>query len=312
MRYIRLVVVLLIIAFFMAIFFSYQGWRRLAANTPDQGMLHEIAAESELQFLIIGDQGSGSSEQKKVAEAMESLCNKGSINGVLLLGDNFYPKGVSSSKDSQWQEKFENVYLKGCLGMLRFYSTLGNHDYKGKAEAQIEYGYESPNWFLPGRFYGLRLGELLEIINIDTTMLDFCFNEKNCSLDFLMSRLSAPKTTQWRIVMGHHPMRSSSTKGFTYDGHDFRAMILRKQICGRADLALFGHSHHLELRKDDDCATPFAIIGGGGAGLVKVQPQGEPLFLKSTYGFGLLGLSKQEMRLSFYNENGEELFKKTF
>src|SRR5262245_55898356 len=60
-----------------------------------------------LQFFAFGDWGTGDDPQKQVADAVTSFCQTQHCDFGLLLGDNFYPAGVSSTADIQWQDKFE-------------------------------------------------------------------------------------------------------------------------------------------------------------------------------------------------------------
>ena len=52
-----------------------------------------------VQFIAVGDTGSGHKEQYLVAETMENLCKNKPINSILLLGDNIYEEGVDSVND---------------------------------------------------------------------------------------------------------------------------------------------------------------------------------------------------------------------
>lgn len=289
-----------------AVFGAYLQWMARAADSPGQGVELDRSAGATLKLLVFGDQGSGSAHQKAVAESLEAKCRTG-IDGVLLLGDNFYPHGVSSVDDPQWKTKFEEIYGGPCLLKTPFYVTLGNHDYQGSPLAVIQYSDLSPRWIAPGRFYGVKFGALLELIDFDTSIADWCFSVKDCSFSFLLSSLAKPKSTAWRLVAGHHPLRSSSLKGFTYDGNDPRAFFMRKAICGKADIALFGHSHHLEMRRDRDCETPYAVLGGGGGDVAKVSPNGKPVFLHEGFGFGQLTVTRDELNLDFYDEAGSLL-----
>lgn len=287
-------------------FAAYLRWMYRAADSPGQGVELGRPAGPILKLLVFGDQGSGSEHQRAVAASLEAKCRTG-IDGILLLGDNFYPHGVSSVQDPQWKTKFEEIYGGPCLLKTPFYVTLGNHDYQGSPLAVIQYSDVSPRWVAPGRFYGVKFGALLELIDFDTSIADWCFSEKDCSFSFLQHSLAKPKTTAWRLVAGHHPLRSSSLKGFTYDGNDPRAFFMRKAICGKADIGLFGHSHHLEMRRDPDCETPYAILGGGGGGSAKVSPNGKPVFLREGFGFGQLTVTREELNLEFFDEAGSLL-----
>ena len=65
------------------------------------GPLHVEKADVEhLKFFVIADSGSGRKEQGEVAQAMEARCIAGSpFDAILMLGDNIYPSGVTSTDD---------------------------------------------------------------------------------------------------------------------------------------------------------------------------------------------------------------------
>ncbi len=57
---------------------------------------------------------------------------------VVAVGDNFYEDGVASVTDPHWQNSFEKVYTAPSL-QVPWWAVLGNHDYHGNCDAQIEY-----------------------------------------------------------------------------------------------------------------------------------------------------------------------------
>lgn len=65
---------------------------------------NETTKQKSLRFIAVGDVGSGSPDQYKVAEAMKNKCNSDGCDFVLLLGDNIYNDGVDSIAD---------IYLAG-------------------------------------------------------------------------------------------------------------------------------------------------------------------------------------------------------
>jgi hypothetical protein len=65
---------------------------------------------SAVTFVALGDMGDGGSEQRDVAHAMASVCQRESCDFVLGLGDNIYPHGVRSVDDPAFQDKFEHPY----------------------------------------------------------------------------------------------------------------------------------------------------------------------------------------------------------
>jgi hypothetical protein len=64
---------------------------------------------------------------------------------IVSTGDNFYPSGVASVQDPLWKRSFEDVYTAFSL-QEEWYPVLGNHDYDGDAQAQIEYSRISRRW----------------------------------------------------------------------------------------------------------------------------------------------------------------------
>src|SRR5262249_10265627 len=70
---------------------------------------------------------------------------------VVTTGDNFYD-GVTSLHDAHWQESYEAVYHRPSL-QIPWYVVLGNHDYQGSVQAQLDYAYLSARWCLPAPDY---------------------------------------------------------------------------------------------------------------------------------------------------------------
>jgi hypothetical protein len=148
-------------------------------TVPRTVLTHEMMAKlndpREVRLIFVGDTGSGQAHQLSVARQMEELCQSVQPAAVVMLGDNFYHEGVQTVDDPLWQERFEQVYTGACLDQLSFYAILGNHDYRGSADAQIAYSQAgSGKWMMPARYYSLRFGEILELGAIDSNIPDQC------------------------------------------------------------------------------------------------------------------------------------------
>lgn len=198
-----------------------------------------------LEFISYGDAGKGSPEQQLVADQM-SLYVADAANDVtfiLNLGDNFYEDGVDSVTDPLWTDRFEDVYDQSTLN-IPFYSILGNHDYRGDIQAQLDY--VSPvndRWKMPARYYAIR--ETLP----DSTVIDFflidterIFYGDTDQLLWLEEQLES-SGARWIIVAGHRPL-------YSYGQHGSNgALIVRLQwlLDNRADLYIAGHEHDLQI-----------------------------------------------------------------
>ena len=96
------------------------------------------------RFLVIGDWGrEGRKDQRRTAAAMKQIAYEKKTEFVVGTGDNFYHWGVWSKGSHRWNTCFEGVYDK-CLG--DWYPVLGNHDYGGSVQAQLDYRHISPRW----------------------------------------------------------------------------------------------------------------------------------------------------------------------
>jgi hypothetical protein len=90
-------------------------------------------------FIVIGDWGYdeykwahgniNASCQKAIADKMLSTFRTlGDVQFIINVGDSFYPNGVASKEDVQWDIKWRNVYPPE-LRSVPWYSVYGNHDY---------------------------------------------------------------------------------------------------------------------------------------------------------------------------------------
>jgi tartrate-resistant acid phosphatase type 5 len=101
--------------------------------------------------------------------------------------DNFYKNskgldGVRSTHDIRWDEIWANVYLRGSMRRIPWYAVLGNHDYVGSIDAQVEKTGEEEMWNMPERQYvqvrALANGARMAMIFIDTNFLHHGYMQK--------------------------------------------------------------------------------------------------------------------------------------
>ncbi|XVF43467.1 hypothetical protein PTKIN_Ptkin02bG0042200 [Pterospermum kingtungense] len=67
---------------------------------------------------------------------MGKIGEKLDIDFVISTGDNFYDNGLEGVYDPAFRESFTKIYTAKSL-QKRWYSVLGNHDYRGDVEAQL-------------------------------------------------------------------------------------------------------------------------------------------------------------------------------
>jgi tartrate-resistant acid phosphatase type 5 len=270
------------------------------------GPLHvEKPDVDQLKFFVIADSGSGRAEQGEVAKAMEARClSGGPFDAILMLGDNVYPDGVSSTEDPLWQERIFQPYGSECLDKLPIYAVLGNHDYKGNPGAQIEMTLVNKRWYMPNRFYSQRFGTLLTLIAFDSELSEFCFKDSFCTYDYMLKAAKEYAAT-WTIVMSHHPLASTSERGHGHQG-GFRSFFIKPVVCNKADAWLAGHAHHMEHQIVDGCRIELFVSGGAGADLYPVEENTKSVkYAESRHGFLELQLTKEKMVTEFYDVAGD-------
>ncbi|KAJ2988524.1 hypothetical protein HDV02_005531, partial [Globomyces sp. JEL0801] len=112
-------------------------------------------ATDTYSFLVIGDWGAPAG-QKNIVKAMNDIAVRDDAKFMMALGDNFYgtdellivlETGVSSTTDSKWKDVWKNVYTDR-LQSIDWYSVLGNHDWYGNEQAQIDYSKVDKKWIM--------------------------------------------------------------------------------------------------------------------------------------------------------------------
>jgi len=280
-----------------------------------------------VRIVAIGDTGEGNPDQHLVADRMSEKCGAvGGCDAVLLLGDNFYDHGVQSTADSQWGPKFEQVYDRPNLNGLKFYATLGNHDYgltsQGNRQAQIDYTQlpvgtgpgtrPSDKWVMYDAYYDVRIGPV-HFFCIDSQ--DYGATQKND----MRSRVTASDAT-WKIVFGHHPRFTSGDHGVFWDNPILGAAGMFSLIdtisCG-ADMYLSGHDHNMEFidrGMNPACPNQWFAISGAGAKVRSSAASTVPKQLfydESIEGLAYLEFSGNQLRWQFIDSSGKVLWEKT-
>jgi tartrate-resistant acid phosphatase type 5 len=271
-----------------------------------------LLTSPSLVFFSLGDQGSGSKAQRQVAAAMEQeAVRNGKPDFILLLGDNFYNNGVSTIFDPQWKDKFEEIYSGLALEKTPFIAVLGNHDHRRNAQAQVQYSKEgrgSKRWQMPDRFFSFDLGRskgrpLIRLLGLDTTDQDSFEQQAR----FIRKEFSPTENGPiWRIAAGHHPIVSVGPHGPTKSMHP---QILPAMQKSKVHLYLAGHDHNLQI-----LSLPKGLLqvvsGGGGKSLYYIERQIRGMrYAAVQYGFVKVAVSAGEMKIIFFNKDGQILYK---
>ncbi len=245
-----------------------------------------------LRVLVLGDFGWGGKGQATVAQAIAKIHATAPLHLGITVGDNFYEHGVRSTDDRKWSERWEAPYAG--LG-IQFFPTLGNHDYYGSVQAQLDYQSPSNTWRFPARQYRFRTGPA-EFFALDT------MDENPAQIRWFADAFSR-STARWKVVYGHHPVYSAGKHG----GSAYLEQELLPLIRGRAALYVAGHDHDMQHLKPVD-GTHFIVSGGGGAKLRKPRPDPRSLFGAGVYGFSVLELRPNHIEVSMYDSSADTIY----
>ncbi len=243
-----------------------------------------------VRFVSFGDFGTGASVQYQVADAIDKKCKASGCDFAITLGDNIYNNGVTAVSDPQFQSKFEKPYAKLNFP---FYMTLGNHDYRGNVQAQVDYTRQSKKWKMPSRYYVFSEGPVT-FFALDTNKPD------SAQFNFMQRKL-AESTTPWNIVFGHHPRVTNS---FYKNTQSAELKKLIDLFCGKSKIYLAGHEHDKQHLKATACGMDYLIAGTGGG----QRPPGRgpnTLFAGNTFGFAWFEVSQNQLRFELLDAKGK-------
>ncbi len=268
------------------------------------------------RFIAFGDWGTGRDDQQQVADAMASRLRAEAaripagggqpLDFLVTTGDNFYPRGVASVDDPKWRTHFEEVYDAPTLREAPVFPSLGNHDYQGSVQAQIDYSAKNPRWRMPARYYKVRrpLGEgrALDLFVLDTERLGWRSSDPQ-QLAWLEQELGASDAV-WKVVVGHHPLYSHSKRPFNL------TLIRRLEpllVAHDVDLYVAGHDHVLDLIRP--VRGVYHLTSGAGGGSGKAYPvrwdDQESFYAATGGGFAYLRASPHELVIELVRLDGK-------
>jgi acid phosphatase len=293
----------------------------LASRLVSGNLRAEEPAGKSLTFAVIGDWGRlGRPDQAQVSAQMAIACKNAAAKFVVSLGDNFYEVGVKSATDPQFAESFENVYTGDSL-QVPWHVVLGNHDYCGNCEAQLDYAKTHPRWGMPARYYSqshdIDAATKLDIFYIDTCPFIIEYQHHHligpniatqnpaAQLAWLDQALGT-STAQWKFVMGHHPAYSSGlAHGNQPEIIEHILPLLQKH---KVQAYFAGHDHDLEYLKVGD--LNLIISGAGSENRPVKQPDTSP-FSRAVSGFVMASVSAINLQLQFIDNSGNVLYTAT-
>jgi len=296
-------------------------------NSRDSSKLTAITVPPKaLNFIAMGDWGrNGEYQQKEVAIQMGITAKQFDAAFILATGDNFYPSGVASTQDYSWIASYENMYTAHSL-QTDWYVVLGNHDYKGKIQAEIDYSKISRRWHMPAPYYSKKIlideesGEQLLLVCIDTSPFISQYytsadhKEEVQKQDTAAQRRwieqvlsDSSSQIKWKVVVGHHPLFTGGKRLQSKDTYELNHLLQPIFDRYKVDAYICGHEHNLQYIKPAG-TTHYFVSGAGSETTPVILYPAIGRYALSTNGFMVFSLTANEMLVQLVNQQGKLLY----
>ncbi|MFD2744219.1 MULTISPECIES: metallophosphoesterase [Sphingobacterium] len=278
-------------------------------------------SEDSFNFVVLGDFGRvGDYYQRDVAREMGHATVALDAEFILSVGDNFYPDGVQSTRDYHWISSFEAIYTDPNL-YRPWYVALGNHDYRGNVQAQIDYSAVSRRWNMPDRYYKktfeLENGKKLLLLVMDTNPFIKSYHKNPEKYDGIVAQDTAAQlrwleqelanndpSIGWKMVVGHHPLYSGGVRKESKDTKQFEQQFADLFDKYRVDAYICGHEHDLQIIKPAGRFTTQYLSGAGS----EVRQSGEregTIFAATEPGFLTFSIVNNQLIVQVVKANAD-------
>lgn len=304
------------------------------------GQLITKQDDGSLKFLVVGDWGrKGLYNQSQVAYQMGRIGEALDVEFIISTGDNFYENGLTGVADPSFLESFSHIYTAKSL-QKPWHAVLGNHDYRGDVLAQLDPALkEIDNRWHCERSFSLKYNlctlpsasvndtecpSSVELYFVDTSPFVNKYweipNEDTYDWRgviprdmYLKRQLQDLATTlrisnaTWKLVIGHHTMRSVGEHGDTTELFQQMLPILEEY---NVDLYIIGHDHCLEHIKSLTSSIQFFTSGGGSKSWRGMKKNADMNGLEMFYdgqGFMSIKITHTNLHAIFYNIEGNAI-----
>ncbi|MEG1580152.1 MAG: metallophosphoesterase [Bacteroidaceae bacterium] len=294
----------------------------MSSHIVAQQIIEEPTIEKgSTTFYVVSDLGrNGFYEQKPIAERMGTMAEAVNLDFVAAIGDVHHFEGVASTTDPLWLTNYELIYTHPDL-MIHWFAVCGNHEYRGKTQAVLDYTKVSRRWTMPSKYYAREIvlndSTTALLLFIDTTPLiekyrtdvaqypDAAKENRKRQLSWIEQQLKKSKA-KWKIVLGHHPVYAATPKEDTErtDMQRFLCPLLDKY---KVDAYFCGHIHNFQHITPAGSTVEY-IVNSSGSLSRPVQPTADTKYCSSEAGFSVVSLSTHLFSFRFMNSKGKQLY----
>ena len=303
----------------------YSGTSCTQIVSRDIAGIKKETSKNQLRFMVFGDWGrNGEDNQRETAKEMGIVAKTFKPAFIVSTGDNFYPSGVRSTRDHAWLASFEEIYTAHSL-QTDWYVVLGNHDYKGEPQAEIDYTEVDRRWNMPAHYFSKTVfigGDTTQgvlMVFIDTTPLlsQYYFDEDHQKVktqDTAQQRIwvektlrEAPANIKWKFVFGHHPLFTGGGRMKSSESEEMKKLFRPIFLKYHVNAYICGHDHSLQYIKPEGFTHYFVSGAGSETTPAIVHPEGGQ-FSKSENGFMNFTITKDQMQVNVISFLGESLY----
>jgi acid phosphatase len=253
-------------------------------------------------FAVIGDSGCGCTGQKRVADRMMDWYGKHPFNTVLMLGDNIYGGGVfggGGGGKALFASRFDAYYKPFMDKGVKFYATLGNHDYEvNRAQDEVtdkqrfnilgEKGFYtfSPPVEIEGK-------PLIQFFVLNSVRM--LIKDQDREQTTWLSKALTDSKAIWKVAYFHHPIYSPG--GAHKAELELKENIEKILMAAGVQIVFSGHSHYYARMKPQNGIT-YVISGGGGKELKSPQRTPDTVSMARAFHFVFAEADKDKMELT--------------
>lgn len=239
-----------------------------------------------LRFAVIGDSGTGGTQQLEVAKQLALHRSKFPFEFAVMLGDNLYGR----ERPGDYEHKFERPYKPLLDAGVKFHAALGNHDDPTQR-------FYKPFNMNGERYYTFRPKGGVRFFALDSNLMD------QKQLHWLEKELAA-SGSDWKICFFHHPPYSSG--GEHGSNVNLREQLEPLFVKYGVSLVLTGHEHFYERIKPQKGIAYFIV--GSSAKLRRGDIRRSELTAKGFddgYTFMLAEIDGDELRFQTISDKGQ-------
>lgn len=239
------------------------------------------------RFAAYGDTRSNPVVHKNIMDAILAYKPALALNSGDLVPD--------GRKQADWDTFFKttNAFMKE----IPLYPAAGNHE----QDSSLYFQYFSlPKNGDNERYYAFSYSNVLFVVLDSNSPYYMLADQKN----FLKKTLSESREFDFRVVMFHHPLYSSSRREPNISHRNIYIPIFKKY---KVDLVLNGHDHFYE-RSEDGSGIEYVITGGGGAPLYGFERNNpESVVKKMAHHFMIIDVNGPVMKATAIDAEGKTI-----